>query len=190
MTITLRVNGRDVQLAGPTPLPDYLGVLGVDARAVAVELNERILERSELPAAVLQAGDVVEIVKMVGGGHEEAVQGAPDPAQAETAAIDAVEPERLLPGERPDSDHPEDALHWAGVYRELIQFKDRAIDQILLEAVAMSEPARAELERTDLVVMRAERDRFRRRADFWRQRYRLLTGAEAPRQPGDEPKTS
>ena len=71
MNITVRINGRDVELTGPTPLPEYLDVLGVDARAVAVELNERILERSELPAAVLHAGDVVEIVRMVGGGSEK-----------------------------------------------------------------------------------------------------------------------
>ena len=46
--IRLRINGRDVELPGPTRLGDYLASLGVDQRAVAVELNERILERSEL----------------------------------------------------------------------------------------------------------------------------------------------
>jgi len=66
--IRLLVNGREVKLDGPTRLTDYLGQLGVDSRAVAVELNERILERSEYAAAVLEAGDVVEIVRMVGGG--------------------------------------------------------------------------------------------------------------------------
>jgi sulfur carrier protein len=66
--IRLRINGRDVELAGPTRLTDYLGTLGVDARAVAVELNERILERGELAQTVLAEGDIVEIVRMVGGG--------------------------------------------------------------------------------------------------------------------------
>jgi len=33
-----------------------------------VELNERILERSELAGTTLAEGDLVEIVRMVGGG--------------------------------------------------------------------------------------------------------------------------
>jgi thiamine biosynthesis protein ThiS len=66
--IKLRINGRDLELAGPTRLGDYLASLGVDPRAVAVELNERILERSELAGTTLAEGDVVEIVRMVGGG--------------------------------------------------------------------------------------------------------------------------
>jgi thiamine biosynthesis protein ThiS len=64
----VRINGRDVELAGPTRLTDYLAGLDIDPRGVAVEVNERILERSELGDAVLDEGDVVEIVKMVGGG--------------------------------------------------------------------------------------------------------------------------
>jgi sulfur carrier protein len=67
--IRLRINGRDVELSGPTRLSDYLAGLGIDPRGVAVELNERILERSEIGGAVLAEGDVVEIVKMVGGGR-------------------------------------------------------------------------------------------------------------------------
>ncbi|HEY8681441.1 MAG TPA: sulfur carrier protein ThiS [Candidatus Dormibacteraeota bacterium] len=66
--IKLRINGRAVELDGPTPLGDYLASLGVDQRAVAVELNERILERAELAGTTLAEGDVVEIVRMVGGG--------------------------------------------------------------------------------------------------------------------------
>lgn len=187
MRIGLKINGREVQLDGPTPLPVYLDTLGVDLRAVAVEVNEKILDRSAMATAVLQAGDVVEIVKMVGGGRdgkgeddpEEVIHSAPETEDAEKAAHQAVEPDRLLPGEPGESRHPEDALHWAGVYRELIEFKDRAIDKILLEAVAMSEVARGEVERTDLVVMRSERERFRRRAGHWRRQYQWLTDADA-----------
>ncbi len=67
--LRLTVNGKPVELDGPTPLLDYLAGLGVDHRAVAVELNARILERGEFAAAVLGEGDVVEIVRMVGGGR-------------------------------------------------------------------------------------------------------------------------
>ncbi len=69
--IELVVNGRPVTLPGDTRLLDYLAGLGVDARAVAVELNERILDRSEFASAVLRAGDRVEVVRMVGGGRSQ-----------------------------------------------------------------------------------------------------------------------
>ena len=64
----VRVNGKDVELAGPTSLLDYLARLGVNPRAVAVEINDRILDRAEFESAELGEGDVVEVVRMVGGG--------------------------------------------------------------------------------------------------------------------------
>lgn len=63
-----RINGRDVELATETPLLDYLARLGLDPRAVAVEQNGEILQRDGYEAAMLRDGDVVEIVRMVGGG--------------------------------------------------------------------------------------------------------------------------
>ena len=67
--ITLRVNGRDVELDSPTPLLTYLDELGVNSKAVAVELNGVIIDRDSYPTTLLNAGDVVEIVRMVGGGR-------------------------------------------------------------------------------------------------------------------------
>ncbi len=66
--IALQINGRRVELDGPTTLIAYLERLGVSARAVAVELNGAIIERSAYEEAKLDDGDVVEIVRMVGGG--------------------------------------------------------------------------------------------------------------------------
>jgi sulfur carrier protein len=66
--IALQVNGRRVELDGPTALLTYLEELGVSPRAVAVELNGEILERAAYADAMLDDGDVVEIVRMVGGG--------------------------------------------------------------------------------------------------------------------------
>jgi sulfur carrier protein len=66
--IAVQVNGRRVELNGPTALLTYLEKLGVSARAVAVELNGEIIERSAYADAKLDDGDVVEIVRMVGGG--------------------------------------------------------------------------------------------------------------------------
>jgi thiamine biosynthesis protein ThiS len=66
--ISLQINGRRVELEGPTALLTYLEKLGVSARAVAVELNGVIIERSAYDVAKFDDGDVVEIVRMVGGG--------------------------------------------------------------------------------------------------------------------------
>ena len=66
--IALHVNGKPVELAEPTPLLDYVATLGVDPRAIAVEVNGVILRRDGYAACTLQDGDQVEIVRMVGGG--------------------------------------------------------------------------------------------------------------------------
>jgi sulfur carrier protein len=66
--IALQINGKPVELAAPTPLLDYLDRLGVNPKAVAVEHNGAIIERDQYPTTALRDGDVVEIVRMVGGG--------------------------------------------------------------------------------------------------------------------------
>jgi hypothetical protein len=102
-------------------------------------------------------------------------------ARKDKAAKDQVDDQRLLPGEDPAATHPDDAVHWAQVYRELTEFKNRAMDRIVIDAVGLGDVARREVESTDLVVLRAERDRFQKRAEFWRDRYRKLAANAAPR---------
>ena len=67
--ISLQINGKPVQLERPTPLLDYLDQLGVNPRAVAVEHNGEIVERTAFASTTLREGDRVEIVRMVGGGR-------------------------------------------------------------------------------------------------------------------------
>jgi sulfur carrier protein len=67
--ITLQVNGKKIELNGPTPLMAYLETLGVSSRAVAVEHNGMIIERDAYATTTLRDGDVIEIVRMVGGGN-------------------------------------------------------------------------------------------------------------------------
>jgi sulfur carrier protein len=71
--IALQVNGKKIELDRPTLLTDYLETLGVSPRAVAVEHNRVIIERDAYASTTLQDGDVVEIVRMVGGGIAEQV---------------------------------------------------------------------------------------------------------------------
>jgi len=66
--IALQVNGKRVELDGPTVLTEYLERLGADPRAIAVEHNGEIVERAAYAKLVLRDGDHVEIVRMVGGG--------------------------------------------------------------------------------------------------------------------------
>ena len=66
--ISLQINGKRVELEQPTALLAYLEQLGVNPRAVAVEHNGEIIERTAYQAVTLGDGDQVEIVRMVGGG--------------------------------------------------------------------------------------------------------------------------
>ena len=75
--IALQVNGKPVELAEPTPLLDYVKTLGVDPRAIAVEVNGEILQREAYAACTLADGDQVEIVRMVGGGSYRAREHRP-----------------------------------------------------------------------------------------------------------------
>lgn len=66
--IALQINGKPVELEEPTSLLDYLEKLGVSPRSVAIEYNGIIIERDAYATTTLRGGDVVEIVRMVGGG--------------------------------------------------------------------------------------------------------------------------
>jgi sulfur carrier protein len=67
--ITLQVNGKKVELEAPIPLVLYIEKLGVNPRTVAVEHNGEIIQRERFASVVLEEGDRVEIVRMVGGGR-------------------------------------------------------------------------------------------------------------------------
>jgi thiamine biosynthesis protein ThiS len=66
--IALKVNGKPVLLDGPTSVLAYLEKLGVSPRSVAVEHNGVIIERDMYASTTLGDGDVMEVVRMVGGG--------------------------------------------------------------------------------------------------------------------------
>ncbi|MCL1479315.1 MAG: sulfur carrier protein ThiS [Marinobacter sp.] len=62
------LNGKPRQLAGPITVLQLLQADELDARRVAVELNEEIVPRSQHQVKQLQPGDRVEIVHAIGGG--------------------------------------------------------------------------------------------------------------------------
>jgi sulfur carrier protein len=64
----LTINGRSVDLDGEMRVADYLQARGIDAKHIAVAVNGEVLPRGSYGEVLLRPGDVVEIVRMVGGG--------------------------------------------------------------------------------------------------------------------------
>ena len=92
------------------------------------------------------------------------------------AAGEAVDPDRLLPGEDPESSELEDSAHWIAVYSELLLFKERLLDTAGQGLSNMTEAeSRQEAANTDLMLLSAERTRLQRRLEFWKQRLRAET---------------
>ena len=66
--VTITLNGDRFEVAGPLTVTDLLVRLEIDARRVVVEHNLVVLKRGTLDETVVQNGDEVEIVNLVGGG--------------------------------------------------------------------------------------------------------------------------
>ena len=62
------VNGEEKSFDGPLSAALLLEHLGMNPRLAVVEKNGVIVERSGLGGEVLEEGDVLEIVRLVGGG--------------------------------------------------------------------------------------------------------------------------
>jgi thiamine biosynthesis protein ThiS len=67
--IELTVNGKARSIDRPLTLSDYLQELGINPQIIAVEHNGEIIRRERYAETRLEAGDVLEIVRMVGGGQ-------------------------------------------------------------------------------------------------------------------------
>ena len=88
----------------------------------------------------------------------------------------ATDPDRRLPGEDPVGADTEDAEHWAHVYDQLLQFKERMLADLDDSEHSLPEPATVETE-LDKHVMVIQADRLRRRRAFWEGVKRKLEGA-------------
>ncbi|MBW4462541.1 MAG: thiamine biosynthesis protein ThiS [Nodosilinea sp. WJT8-NPBG4] len=64
----LLVNGESQPCAPGTLLPNFLELLGLNPRLVAVEYNGEILHRQLWDTTYLRPNDKLEIVTIVGGG--------------------------------------------------------------------------------------------------------------------------
>lgn len=66
--MTLHINGDPHEVPAGLTVATLLLHLGIDARRVAVELNEAVVKRVRYEGTPLAKGDRVEIVNFVGGG--------------------------------------------------------------------------------------------------------------------------
>jgi thiamine biosynthesis protein ThiS len=66
--LKIRVNGDDMDVAGPLTVSALLAHLNIDPRRVAVEHNVVVVKRSAYDTTVVGEGDEIEIVNFVGGG--------------------------------------------------------------------------------------------------------------------------
>lgn len=62
------LNGEPTTVPAPLTVGGLLVHLEIDARRVAVELNEEVVKRARYDETPVRAGDAVEIVNFVGGG--------------------------------------------------------------------------------------------------------------------------
>ncbi|MGH7611304.1 MAG: thiamine phosphate synthase [Candidatus Dormibacteria bacterium] len=69
--VWLQVNGSSRKAVPGETVSDLLERLGVDSRAVVVELNLTILRGEQLRAQQLREGDALEVVRFVGGGSQD-----------------------------------------------------------------------------------------------------------------------
>ncbi|MBI4949253.1 MAG: sulfur carrier protein ThiS [Deltaproteobacteria bacterium] len=64
----VRVNGEDKEAQNGSTLKALLEALDIRPESIAVEVNREIVPKRTWENAVLKDGDVIEIVRMTGGG--------------------------------------------------------------------------------------------------------------------------
>lgn len=62
------LNGQQHVLSRPMSIAELLAELNLPARGMAVEVNLQIVPRARHAEQLLQAGDRLEVVSLVGGG--------------------------------------------------------------------------------------------------------------------------
>lgn len=67
--IQVHVNGERIESAAGLNLPEFLSQRALNPRLVAVEYNGEILHRQFWETTIIEAGDRLEIVTIVGGGR-------------------------------------------------------------------------------------------------------------------------
>lgn len=64
----IRVNGKDIVVEDGCTVAKLLSQMGFIGRPLAVEVNKKVVKAADHMTTVLQDGDMIEIVTIVGGG--------------------------------------------------------------------------------------------------------------------------
>lgn len=68
--MTILVNGEKVELPKDASVVEVINTLGLKVERVAVEVNNKIIRRTDWTSTALCEGDKVEVVHFVGGGSK------------------------------------------------------------------------------------------------------------------------
>jgi sulfur carrier protein len=68
MSVNLTLNGKSRELEDSQKLLAFLDGLGVNLNFIAVAYNGEVLDKDDFSNVTLNEGDVLEIVRPVGGG--------------------------------------------------------------------------------------------------------------------------
>ena len=66
--IKIKINGKTNKIYDKTKLSDLIKNLKVPLKKVAIELNEKIVDKKNLNKVNLKVNDKIEIVHFIGGG--------------------------------------------------------------------------------------------------------------------------
>lgn len=66
--LTITINGESRPFETEMHLPDLLKHMGINERFIAVAYNGSVLRRDELKHVTIKDGDILELVRPVGGG--------------------------------------------------------------------------------------------------------------------------
>ena len=66
--MVIQLNGERYEVPEPLTVDALLARLDIDARRVAVEVNEYVVKKKAYGDTVVHEGDAVEVVNFVGGG--------------------------------------------------------------------------------------------------------------------------
>ena len=64
----MRVNGEDIAIGSGCSLKDFLTNAGYPFERIAVELNGKVIPKTQYEVVILSESDRLEIVSFVGGG--------------------------------------------------------------------------------------------------------------------------
>ena len=66
--LSLKINGRDREIERPMTVQEFLAANDMVLPFMAVARNGEVLHKHEYPKVLLEDGDRLEVVRMVGGG--------------------------------------------------------------------------------------------------------------------------